>query len=95
MRLKQEIIDFLKHEVSTIDPNAKVYLFGSRTDDTKKGGDIDILILSNQKIKPEKITKLRIKFFDTFGEQKLDIVNFTFDENSAFKKLILLDAILL
>lgn len=87
--------NFFRSEVKNIDRDAKVYLFGSRADDHKKGGDIDILILSKQKIKPENITKLRIKFFDTFGEQKLDIVNFTFDEKSAFKDLILLDAILL
>lgn len=38
---------------------------------------------------------MEVKIFYTFGEQKLDIVNFTFDEKSAFKDLILLDAILL
>jgi predicted nucleotidyltransferase len=95
MRLKQEIIDFLKHEVSNIEPNAQVYLFGSRVDDTKKGGDIDILILSEEKINLEKIIQLKVKFYKQFGEQKIDIVNFTKTEQSPFKQLILMDAILL
>jgi len=95
MRISQEMINFFKNEVSSIDSNAKVYLFGSRTDDNKKGGDIDILILSDNKIDFDKIMKLRIKFYEKFGEQKLDIVNFTFDEKDPFKDLIMDEAILL
>jgi predicted nucleotidyltransferase len=95
MRISQEMINFFKNEVSCIDSNAKVYLFGSRTDDNKKGGDIDILILSDNKIDFDKIMKLRIKFYEKFGEQKLDIVNFTFDEKDPFKDLIMDEAILL
>jgi predicted nucleotidyltransferase len=95
MRISQEMINFFKKEVSSIDSNAKVYLFGSRTDDNKKGGDIDILILSDKKIDFDKIMKLRIKFYEKFGEQKLDIVNFTFEEKDPFKDLIMDEAILL
>jgi predicted nucleotidyltransferase len=95
MRISQEMVNFFKNEVSSIDSNAKVYLFGSRTDDNKKGGDIDILILSDKKIDFDKIMKLRIKFYEKFGEQKLDIVNFTFDEKDPFKDLIMDEAILL
>jgi len=95
MRISQEMINFFKSEASSIDNNAKFYLFGSRTDDNKKGGDIDILILSDKKIDFDKIMKLRIKFYEKFGEQKLDIVNFTFEEKNPFKDLIMEEAILL
>lgn len=95
MRISEEIKNFLKCEISKINNNAKVYLFGSRTDDTQKGGDIDILILTNTKIPIQKILQLKIKFYEHFGEQKLDIINFTYDEKSAFKDLIIDEAILL
>lgn len=67
----------------------QVYLFGSRVDDTKKGGDIDILVLSEKKLHHTELYKMKQSFFSKFGEQKLDIVNFTTESNSAFKKHIL------
>lgn len=51
--------------------DGEVYLFGSRTDELKKGGDIDLLFVS-ENIKKEDIRKFRIEFFKKFGEQKLD-----------------------
>ena len=44
MRLTKEEIDVLKQSLRQIAEDAKLYLFGSRVDDTKKGGDIDICI---------------------------------------------------
>lgn len=46
MRLSSEIVNFFKSEARKIDKGAEIYLFGSRADDSKKGGDIDIMILS-------------------------------------------------
>ena len=44
MRINKAIIKFFKSELDQIFTNYKLYLFGSRTDDQKRGGDIDLLI---------------------------------------------------
>lgn len=73
MRLKEYEIEAIKEAVNKFDKDAQVYLFGSRTDNTKRGGDIDILILSN-KIKNREVRKIRLEIFNSLGEQKIDIV---------------------
>ena len=91
MRIPTEQLDFLKQEVIKNNPEAKLYLFGSRLDDQKRGGDIDILILTNTKLSLEQKWDVKINFYEKFGEQKLDLVNFTFDDQDNFKQLILLE----
>jgi predicted nucleotidyltransferase len=56
-----------------VDTEAMLWLFGSRTDDTKKGGDIDIAILS-PKIDLMKKIQIRRDILDKIGEQKIDII---------------------
>lgn len=61
--------------VEIVDPNARVWLFGSRTDDTKKGGDIDIAILS-EIIGDEIMQQIQVRrtICNKIGEQRIDIV---------------------
>ncbi len=73
VRLSSAEIKNLKASVSSVDPYAAIYLFGSRTDLTKRGGDIDIMIISKS-IKKSDLTNIRWNFFEEFGEQKMDIV---------------------
>ena len=79
---------FIRETASNLFPGSDIYLFGSRLDDKAKGGDIDLLILSENKIDNKKLREFRIKFYKTFGWQKIDLVNFTRSDNSTFKKLI-------
>lgn len=61
--------------VSTIrewDKNAKVYLYGSRTRDDLKGGDIDLMIISDQIGFSDKIDIL-IALKSKIGDQKIDL----------------------
>jgi predicted nucleotidyltransferase len=45
MRLNEKIHEIIKSEVTNqLGPDAVVRLFGSRVDDTQRGGDIDLLI---------------------------------------------------
>lgn len=94
MRISKQEIYLLKDKLNTLSKEASLYLFGSRIDDTKKGGDIDLLIVSSSLTKKD-LRILRIEFFKKFGEQKLDILlddgNFT----NPFNKLISSKAILL
>ncbi|MCK9372268.1 MAG: nucleotidyltransferase domain-containing protein [Sulfuricurvum sp.] len=94
MRLAPMEIEVLKNTLKTISSNAKIYLFGSRVDDTAKGGDIDLLIISDDVTKKD-LRYLRIDFFKHFGEQKLDIVLDNGDLKNPFTKHIFQKAILL
>ena len=94
MRLSAKEIKVLKDTLKSMSDEAKIYLFGSRVDDAKKGGDIDLLVVSN-KLTKKDLRKLRIEFFKYFGEQKIDIVldDGSFSEPFAwmiFKKAVLL-----
>ena len=55
----------------------QVWLFGSRVDDSKRGGDIDLYIeLENQDISLIAMAKLRFlrSLHSELGEQKIDVV---------------------
>ena len=73
MRLSEEEISTLKTALFKLSPQAKLYLFGSRIDDNRQGGDIDLMVVSDCLTKKD-ISRLRIEFFKKFGEQKLDIL---------------------
>jgi predicted nucleotidyltransferase len=73
MRLNDSEKAAIKETINLFDDRAKIYLFGSRVDDTKKGGDIDLLIMSSKLTFEDKI-KIRLKLFDKIGEQKIDLL---------------------
>ena len=56
-----------------MDKKAKVYLFGSRVDDTKKDGDIDLLIISD-KLEFDEKYKIYSKITHTLEDRKIDII---------------------
>jgi len=51
MRLKEKEIAIIKKVISSIFNDATIYLFGSRLDSNKKGGDIDLFIITSDKTK--------------------------------------------
>ncbi len=92
VRLSKAEINALKNATLKRDKDAKIYLFGSRTDSTKKGGDIDILILS-QALTNRDIRHIRLDFFRDFGEQKLDILLDTPKMEKPFTSVIFKESI--
>ena len=89
MRLKENQKEAIISAVKTTDPQARVWLFGSRVDDSKKGGDIDIAIYSEEIHKDVmKVIKVRRFICDRIGEQRIDIVTSS-DGKEAFFKMAL------
>ncbi|MEW6557777.1 MAG: nucleotidyltransferase domain-containing protein [Elusimicrobiota bacterium] len=83
MRLKkQEIESIKKITVECFGADAKVFLFGSRTNDSKRGGDIDLYIetKTNKDILQKKLRMLK-SLSNQLGEQKFDIVINNFRTN--------------
>ena len=76
MRLqKQEIHTILHVSRNIYGEKVKVYLFGSRLDNTKRGGDIDLLIRTEEE-KKGVLARIRmiaqLKYL--LGDQKIDII---------------------
>jgi len=76
MRLSKEQTNIIKKAVKeNFGENAVVYLFGSRTDDKKRGGDIDLYIETDKKKDLlEKKIKMLVQLHKNLGEQKIDII---------------------
>jgi len=73
MRLKREEINLIAGSVRALDNRAKILLFGSRTDDSKKGGDIDLLIIS-KKLEYSDGLSIRRKIFQKMDEQQIHLL---------------------
>jgi predicted nucleotidyltransferase len=69
-REKTEILSAVRR----FDRTAGVFLFGSRVNDEKKGGDIDLLILSRRIGTAEK-RRIRRMICDAIGDQRIDIIS--------------------
>ena len=73
MRLGADAVAIITREVRQLDPTAEIYLFGSRADDTARGGDIDLLVVSD-KIAFRDLLHLRAGILDAIGWQQLDLL---------------------
>jgi predicted nucleotidyltransferase len=76
MRLTEYQAKIIKENCQTIfGEQAQVYLFGSRTDDNRRGGDIDLYIIpvSHENLL-EKELSLAARLQQQLGDQRIDIV---------------------
>jgi predicted nucleotidyltransferase len=89
MRLAKEEQSAISDAIHQADAEALIYLFGSRVDDTAKGGDIDLLVLSK---KINLMTKLDIlaQLHHRLGERKIDIAVYP-DTTRPFTRMVMKD----
>jgi predicted nucleotidyltransferase len=93
IRLTSDEISAIKSSVYKFDPSARIYLFGSRTQLDKKGGDIDLLIMSDI-LKQENRLDIKFELFKHLEEQKIDII-IAKDDTEPFVKIALSKGVLL
>lgn len=75
MRLNKYYIDSIKTTFHSIFEEGNIYLFGSRVDDTKKGGDIDLYIeVENKDNLFDKKIKFLSKLKQKIDNQKIDVI---------------------
>ncbi len=73
MRLTASEITAIREEIARLDPKAEVFLYGSRVDDTARGGDIDLLVISDT-LGFREVLRLRVRILDRIGWQQLDLL---------------------
>lgn len=91
MRLNEYEVNAIKDTIHSFDSNANIYLFGSRVYDHKKGGDIDLLIISDILIQ-KNARDIKDVLYDKLGEQKIDIV-IVKDTSHPFTRIALKESI--
>ena len=78
MRLSKRVITILQESIKKSFGDVNIYLFGSRTDDSKRGGDIDLAI--DVKVSKQEFRKMKASFLAQLirmdFDYKIDIVNF-------------------
>ncbi len=86
IRLNKEYINFICRKSLELFNSKEVWIFGSRVDMNKKGGDIDIFIKTpnTDNLLQTKIIFLR-EFEKKFGEQQVDLI--VEAANSKFNKI--------
>ena len=85
MRLTKSTQKTIREAIVKFDSKAKVLLFGSRTDDSAKGGDINLLVISETLTKRD-LRKIKIHLQDQLGMQRFDMVLTSPDLSDPFRK---------
>jgi predicted nucleotidyltransferase len=72
MRLGADEVQTIREEIRQTDPAAEIYLYGSRADDSARGGDIDLWVRSTR-ITYRDTLRLLTRLQDRIGWQKIDL----------------------
>lgn len=79
MRLSRVEVDGIATAArTTCPPGSRVYLFGSRVDDDRRGGDIDLLVETPQPLAEQQVVSLRNRLtallYRLIGERRIDVL---------------------
>ena len=86
MRLSKSTQKTIQETIVRFDSKAKVLLFGSRTDDSAKGGVIDLLVISETLTKRD-LRKIKIHLQNQLGMQRFDMILASPDLADPFAKM--------
>jgi len=94
MRLSNKEIKIVVFAFKKIFKSGAIYLFGSRVDDRKRGGDIDLYLVLDKEIDNvyDKKMEFLLQLDKQLGEQKIDVVIST-DKNREIEKRALKEGI--
>jgi uncharacterized protein len=88
MRLTDDEQKAIVASVLKFDTAAEVFLYGSPVDDSKRGGDIDILIKSDV-LEKRMLGLIEDELFRHIEEQKVDLVLTGKTSTSSFAEMVL------
>lgn len=95
MRLTEFEINAIKQSaLEVFGSKVQVFLFGSRVDDTKRGGDIDLYIKAEAGNDFTHKIKFLVLLEQKIGEQKIDVV-FALDKNRPIERQAISTGVLL
>jgi len=86
MRLTELQIVTIRSVILSVDPDADIFLYGSRVDDEARGGDIDLLVQS-QSIDFDKKMTISASLFDALDQQRTDLL-IVKDDSDPFARLV-------
>ena len=98
MRLTQHEVKSIKDTFYDIFETGNVYIFGSRVDNAKRGGDIDLFLDPKCEITVSQKLHKKIKFLgqlqSKIGDQKIDVV-ISCDKNRPIEQEAITNGVLL
>jgi len=93
MRITKTQIEKINRIVgSYIGTNSKVYLFGSRTNDAVRGGDVDLLIVTSHAITRLQRARLKVKLESALGLPVDILIKRENESTTSFEKIALNNA---
>ena len=73
MRLSEHELAVIRNTLLAVDPKGKIVLFGSRTLDSRKGGDIDIYFETSERL--DLATRLALEYkISALCDNKVDLL---------------------